>query len=156
MEHCATCTLSLVYILQESAEVPNLQTESNFLDSFKFYCIFTDLSPQLWGRGQVGWGYMGAWGYPHMHTHTHAHAHMHTHAYLKKLQMAANMFIMIVVWSLWSPCSPHFPHIIPVILMSSPHNPCYPNIVPKPPFNPLPHHPLPRGTLRNSNNSIKN
>ena len=84
------------------------------------------------GRGKVGgWG---VWQHgrvsPHMCTcmHMHAHACMHSHTF-KKLQMAINMFIMIVVSSpssLSSPCHPHHPHVIPVIptsSLSSPHHP---------------------------------
>ena len=62
----------------KSPQISNLETELNYLDFFKCYCIFSDLdSPQLWGRSR-GWGHLGAWGYLPMHTHacTHAHAHV--------------------------------------------------------------------------------
>ena len=50
-------------------------------------------SMQLWGGGRwVGgvWGYLEAWGCPHMYTHTHACTHMHTHTCIE-LQMATSM-----------------------------------------------------------------
>ena len=48
-----------------SPQIPNLQTESKYLDSFKYYRIFTDLG----GLGR---------GIPHACVHAHAHARMHT------------------------------------------------------------------------------
>ena len=86
----------------------------------------------LWGRGR--W-VVGGWGGVPMHVHTCTHVHVHTHT-RKKLQMAANMFIMIVVSSPSSPCHPHHPHIIPVIPTSSPN------------LHLTPHPPPPRGTTQ--------
>ena len=91
-------------------------------------------SLQLWGRGRWVVGGLGGWGMsPHMCTHMHMHAHTCTHAHTcKKLQMATNMFIMIVVSSLsfpsspLSPCHPCHPHVVPVVptsSLSSPHHP---------------------------------
>ena len=92
----------------------------------------------LWGGGRwvvggpVGWGVS-----PHMCTHTHMHVHACTHAHTrKKLQMAANMFIMIVVSSPSSPCHPCHPHIIPVIPTSSPNPHLTPHLPPPPPGGP--------------------
>ena len=52
-------------------------TELNDLDSFMTYYIFTDLGPPLCGRGQLGGGYLGAWGGPRcMHTFIHTHMYM--------------------------------------------------------------------------------
>ena len=61
-----------------SPQIPNLLTESKYLDSFKSYCIFTDLGgypPGGWvGGGGVGWGHP-----PHMHMHTsHTCTHIRT------------------------------------------------------------------------------
>ena len=42
-----------------SPQIPNLQTESKYLDSFKSYCVFTDLGgppPGGWVGGWVGVG----------------------------------------------------------------------------------------------------
>ena len=43
--------------MQEGSGVKNLQTELNYLDSFKTYCKFSDLGFFL-GVGQVGGGYL--------------------------------------------------------------------------------------------------
>ena len=46
-----------------SPQIPNLQTESKYLDSFKSYCIFTNLGGYPPGGGWVGvwgWGWVGA------------------------------------------------------------------------------------------------
>ena len=75
-----------------SPQIPNLQTELKYLDSFKFYHIFTDFGgcTPLGGGwvGGCGWGWVGAggvgWGHPsHMcactrsRTRTCAHTCMH-------------------------------------------------------------------------------
>ena len=76
----------------------------------------------LWGVGV--WGCRSGGATTHVHMHAHACTHAHTH--VKKLQMAANMFIMIVVSSPSSPsfpCCPHHPHVIPTSFLSSPHHP---------------------------------
>ena len=100
-------------------------------------------SLRLWGGGR--W-VVGGWGGVPTHVHI-AHACMHTCTHTcKKLQMAANMFIMIVVSSPSSPsspCLPHHPHVVPVIPTSSLSST---HIIPKSPFNTPPHpHPHPVG-----------
>ena len=46
--------------MQEGSGVPNLQTELNYLDSFKSYCNSCDLGfLSSWGVGQVGGGCLG-------------------------------------------------------------------------------------------------
>ena len=167
--------------MQESLGVPNLQTELNYLNSFKSYCNSSNLgflssggvgqvgggclgwsiivymssgmfrgkessnrielsrlvqellnfgvlgSLQLWGGGRWVVGGLGDGGCPHTCTHTCTCTHACTHT-CKILQMATNMFIMILVSSLSSPsspCLPHLPHVIPVIptsSLSSPHH----------------------------------
>ena len=89
-------------------------------------------SLQLWGG--VRW-VGGVWGHRGCPTHVHMYTHTCTHT-CKILQMATNMFIMIVVSS---PCHPHHPHVIPVVPTSS----CHPNIIPKTLFNPPPTPPPP-------------
>ena len=62
-----------------SPQISNLQTESNYLDSFKCYGIFT-VSRGTLPRGVVG-GWigvgmgMGMWGVPCMHACTCVHTH---------------------------------------------------------------------------------
>ena len=165
--------------------VPNLQTELNYLNSFKSYCKSSDLGFLGSGGGAGGWGcpawstivymssavfrgnessnrielswlvqdllnfgvldYLWLWGGEWVYggvggggaPHTCTHACTHTH--VKKLQMATNMFIMIVVSFPSSPCHPCHPHVIPVIFTSSLSSP-NPHLTPNPPT------PLARGT----------
>ena len=73
-----------------SPQIPNLLTESKYLNSFKSYCIFTDLGvpPGGWVAGfGWGWGWVGVGlggGTPHTHAHVHTctctHVHTHMHA----------------------------------------------------------------------------
>ena len=85
----------------------------------------------LWGGGRWVDGGLGVWEGVPTHVDMHAHACTHTH---KILQMATNMFIMILVSSpsslssLSSPCLPHLPHVIPVIPTSSLSSQHYPQI----------------------------
>ena len=85
-----------------SAQIPNLLTESKYLDSFKSYCVFTNLGGYpLWGVG--GWVSGGGvwWGHPphtcaRTRTCTHVHTHAHTHAcMLNMMNMAASMVAAI-------------------------------------------------------------
>ena len=81
-----------------SPHIPNLQTESKYLNSFKSYCVFTDLGGYPLGVGSgggVGWGHP-----PHTCACTcicmHAHTHAHTHAcMLNMINMAASMVAAI-------------------------------------------------------------
>ena len=50
-------TLSIC--VEDSSGVPNLQTELNYLDSFKSYCNSSDLGFCGSGGGAGGWGYLG-------------------------------------------------------------------------------------------------
>ena len=81
-----------------SPQIPNLQTESKYLDSFKTYCVFTDLGGSPPGGGWVGgwgWGWVGA---PPMHVRTcmHACARTCTHTcMLNMINMAASMVAAI-------------------------------------------------------------
>ena len=64
-----------------SPQIPNLQTESKYLDSFKSYSVFTDFGevPPVGGGwlGGVGWVGLGG-GTPHERAHGHAPPHMCT------------------------------------------------------------------------------
>ena len=77
--------------MQESAEVPNLQMELNYLNSFKFYCMFSDLSHSgscgcVDGREWV-WVCLGV---PPTCPHIHEHAHMCMHMHNTKIYMYSN------------------------------------------------------------------
>ena len=78
--------------VRNSPQIPNLQMESKYLDSFKSYRVFTDLEGTplgvggCVGGGGVGWVCGWGWGWvgappTHVHTRmcTHACAHMCTH-----------------------------------------------------------------------------
>ena len=76
--------------MQEGSGIPNLQTELNYLDSFKSYCNSSDLG--FLGSGGEGWvdGGGGGWGVPHTHVHMHVHARTCTHGkHDNFMQMAA-------------------------------------------------------------------
>ena len=85
--------------MRNSSQIQNLQTESKYLDSFKSYCVFTDLGgypPGGWVGGWV-WVWVGlGGGTPHARSHTHAHARAHTHAcMLNMINMAVSMVAAI-------------------------------------------------------------
>ena len=85
-----------------SQQISNLQTESNYLDPFKCYGIFTDsVGAPCGGGGWVNWG-MGSYrlvracpmqAHMHMHAHTHAcckhdkHGCLHGGSHLQFLYM---------------------------------------------------------------------
>ena len=58
--HPPTYTSNLVFMCAGGFRVPNLQTELNYLNSFKSYCISSDLG----FLGSGGWGRWvgGVWG----------------------------------------------------------------------------------------------
>ena len=87
----------------KSPQIPNLQMESKYLDSFKSYCIFTDLGgTPTWGVGVSVGGYGGLGGGTshtcvHMLVHSRTCMHMHTHTcmHVKHENMAASMVAAI-------------------------------------------------------------
>ena len=69
-------------LVGNSPQIPNLQTELKYLDSFKSYRVFTDLGgypPGGWVGG--GWGWVGLVPPTHMRTCTHMHARTRTCAH---------------------------------------------------------------------------
>ena len=71
-------------LVQEYREITNLQTELNCPNSFKFFCIFSDLG--LPGLGWMGGGVGVPSTYMHMQAHSHA---LMKNLHVQKLQMAA-------------------------------------------------------------------
>ena len=120
-----------------SPQIPNLQTESKYLDSFKSYRVFTDLGvyrPWVLGGGGVGWGHP-----PRTCAHAcmHAHAHVHTHAcMLNMINMAASM--VAAICNFLTCLSSHFVHVhactcMCMCLGTPPHAPrCPPTHLPPP------------------------
>ena len=73
--------------IKDSAEVPNLQTELNYLNLFKFYCIFSDLRPPAaLASGWVGVGVSGV--LPHVPICMHMHTCIHTCIMLYIIEIA--------------------------------------------------------------------
>ena len=91
----------------EGSRVPNLQTEFNYLDSFKSYGIFSDFVVPTWSPSS-----------PH-------------HPYIVPMSSPSSpegphVVSMVCGLHMLSPSSPHHPHIVPVIptlSRRSPHHP---------------------------------
>ena len=100
----------------EGSRVPNLQTEFNYLDSFKSYGIFSDfvvpVVPMLSLSSPL------------------SPRHLHSP---QKVPMWSPW-----LWSPWSPLSP--PHVVPMLSPWSPHHPHGPHVIPVS-FQSSPHHP---------------
>ena len=108
----------------EGSRVPNLQTEFNYLDSFKSYGIFSDFVVPTWS--------LSSWYRPHVvpviptsSPHRPHHPH-HPH--------------VVPIAPRKSPCGLHglwSPHVVPVIptsFLSSPHHLECPHIISNPPY----------------------
>ena len=89
--------------VREGSRVPNLQTEFNYLDSFKSYGCFSDFVVPV---------------VPTSSPHHRRHPHVILIA-LRRSPCGPHG-----LWSLWSP------HVIPVVPTSSPSSPRHPHIVP--------------------------
>ena len=61
--HPPTYTSNLSICVQEGSGVTNLQTELNYLDSFKSYCSSSNLGFLGSGGGAGGWGVSGVISY---------------------------------------------------------------------------------------------
>ena len=123
----------------EGSRVPNLQTEFNYLDSFKSYGIFSDfvvpvvpmLSP--WSPCHLRCPHIVPMSSPLSPHHPHS------------LQKVPMWFPWL--WSLWSP---------PLIPTSSPHHLEGPHIIPNPPDTHSTHpHPLGAGGPKSEKNAIR-
>ena len=107
----------------EGSRVPNLQTEFNYLDSFKSYGIFSDFivpvvptfSPSSLCRPC----------YPHIIPVSSPSSLHHPHSPQKVSMWSPWLWSP---WSLLSPWSP--PHVVPMVPTSSPSSPCDPHIIP--------------------------
>ena len=101
----------------QGSRVPNLQTEFNYLDSFKSYGIFSDFVVPVVPRLS-----------PHRPRHPHIIPVSSPHRPDSPLKVP---MWSPWLWSLWSPLlSPWSPpHVVPMSLWS-PHGPCRPHIIP--------------------------
>ena len=90
----------------EGSRVPNLQTEFNYLDSFKSYGIFSDFVV------------------PVVPTSSLCHPR---HPHVVPIAPRRSPCGLHDLWSLLSPWSP--PHVVPVVPMSSPCHPHHPHVI---------------------------
>ena len=105
-----------VYMCGEGSRVPNLQTEFNYLDSFKSYGIFSDfivpVVPTLSPCRPC---------HPHIVPIAPRMSPCSLHGCdLRGLRYLRGSHPML---SRWSPCCPCCPHVIPVLSPSSSHRP---------------------------------
>ena len=107
--------------MQEGSRVPNLQTEFNYLDSFKSYCIFSDFVVPMWSPLSP------------RHPHSPQKVPMWSPhppwlwSPLSPPHVAPRLHPML------SPCHRRHPHIVPVIPTSSLHHLEGPHIILNPP-----------------------
>ena len=93
----------------EGSRVPNLQTEFNYLDSFKSYGIFSDFLVPV-----VPTSSLCRPRHPHIVPIAHRRSPCGPHGC--GLRCLHGLHPML---SPWTPCCPHCPHVIPVIPTSS-------------------------------------
>ena len=102
----------------EASRVPNLQTEFNYLNSFKSYGIFSDFIVPMWSL----------WSPCHPH-HPHIIStsspccprHPHIIPIALRRSPCGPQGCGLRGLHPCCPCHPHRPHVIPVIPMSFPH-----------------------------------
>ena len=103
----------------EGSRVPNLQTEFNYLDSFKSYGIFSDFVVPTWSPSSSRCP-----RHPHvipiipMSSPSPPHCPHHPH--IIPIAPRRSPCGLHGLWSLWSP------HVVPVVLASSLSSPCHP------------------------------
>ena len=109
----------------EGSRVPNLQTEFNYLDSFKSCGIFSDLVVPMWSPSSSCHP-----RHPHFVPKSSPSSSCCPHSPQK-----------VPMWSPWSvvsTCCPRRPHVIHVVPTLSRRSPHYPQ-PPKYPLHPPPH-----------------
>ena len=132
----------------EGSRVPNLQTEFNYLNSFKSYGIFSDFVIPMWSPSS---------------SHCPCHPHV-----VPVSSLSSPRRPHIIPMS--SPSSPEGPHVVSMVCglhmlsLSSPHRPSHPRVVPiiptssrrsphhaQPPRYPLYPPPIPLGGVGDPN-----
>ena len=114
----------------EGSRVPNLQTEFNYLDSFKSYGIFSDFVVAI-----IPTSSLCHFHHPHIIPIVSRRSPCGPHGcgLHGLLCCLCGLHPMLSPWSLWSPwspCHPHHPHVIAISSLSSPHHPHSPQKVP--------------------------
>ena len=124
----------------EGSRVPNLQTEFNYLNSFKSYGIFSDFIVPMWSLSSPCRPC-----HPHIIPTSSPLSPHHSHSPQKVPMWSPRLWSppMLCPLSPSSPCHPCHPHIISVIPTSSPHHLEGPQIISNPPdMHPTHPHPL--------------
>ena len=111
-----TYTSNAVLCVREGSRVPNLQTEFNYLDSFKSYGRFSDFVVPIVP--------MSSPSSPHCPCHPH----------IIPIALRRSPWSVVSVVSTCCPCGPH---IVPVIPTSSRRSPHHPQPLRYPPHTPL-------------------
>ena len=122
----------------EGSRVPNLQTEFNYLDSFKSNGIFSDFVVPMWSPSSSCHPRC-----PHIIPTSFPHCPHHPHH-----PCCPQKVPMWSLWSVVSTCCPHHPHVVPFIPVSSPSSAhCLegPHIMSNPPDTHSTHPPPPGG-----------
>ena len=110
----------------EGSRVPNLQTEFNYLDSFKSYGIFSDFVVPTWSLSSLYRPHV----VPIVPTSS---PHCPHHPCCLHIIPIAPRRSPCGLYGLWSPWSPHVVPVIPTSSPSSPHHPrcpCHPHVIP--------------------------
>ena len=131
----------------EGSRVPNLQTEFNYLDSFKSYGIFSDFVVPTWSHSPrvIPVIPMSSPSSPHhLHIVSTSSPSSPSSPSSSCCPHSPQKVHMWSPWSVVSTCCPRHPHIIPVIPTSSPHCLKGPHIIPNPQI-PTPSTPWPPG-----------
>ena len=119
----------------EGSRVPNLQTEFNYLNSFKSYGIFSDFVVPAWSPSSSCHPH-----HPHIIPTSSPHHPRHPHVVPIAPRRSP--------WSVVSTCCPRRPHVVPIVPTSSPSSPHRlegPHIIPNPPDTHSTHPPSPWG-----------
>ena len=109
--------------VQEGSRVPNLQTEFNYLDSFKSYCIFCDFVVPMWSPCHPH--------HPHIIPISSPSSPEDPHVIptppkavvsIVSIPCGPHVVPTLSLSSLWSLCHPCCPHVIPRSSRRSPHH----------------------------------
>ena len=110
----------------EGSRVPNLQTEFNYLDSFKSYGIFSDFVVPMWSLSSLS--------SPHHPRVVHVIPTLSPRClHHPRCPRHPQKVPMWSPWSVVSTCCPRHPHVVPVSSPSSPHHLEGCHIMPNPP-----------------------
>ena len=113
----------------EVSRVPNLQTEFNYLDLFKSYCIFSDFVVPTWSLSSLS-------SLHHPHSPQKVPMWSPHPPWLWSVLSLPHVVPVVPTLSPSSPCHPCYPHIISTLSRRSPHDPQSCRYPPHPPTIP--------------------